>query len=147
MSETDYLPPWHRDYILVGMGVEAEFDYAEDPSPFDGRLGHCYRLAASAFIHSHDDRPAGYPEPITLVHGSWHGPGAPDRIDHAWVLLDDGRVWEPITACIFDRERFYSYTRAEDTMHYQGVVALMNMLQHEHFGPWDDEPVSGNGGA
>jgi hypothetical protein len=128
--------------LLLEMGAEAKFDYANGPKVFNARLGNCYELAASAFIgaepHSPFYRPeaAAYPTPATLVHGSWHGPGAPSRIDHAWVLLDDDRVWEPITATIYLRAPFYEIARCEHKQTYTSDETLSNMVRHEHYGPW-----------
>lgn len=128
------------DPVLAGMGVEDTFDYAGEGGEFMDRLSRCYELAAKAFylrdIEERWDRDAHLPDPRLLVHGSWHGPGATERIDHAWVELSDGRVWEPITAGIYTRSTFYNYTRAQSRIVYTEDRAKRLMLQHEHFGPW-----------
>ena len=50
------------------------------------RLGRCYELSGMLVLHN--------PGPgITLVHGSIQGMGKP-RIEHAWVELADGSVWD-----------------------------------------------------
>lgn len=130
--------------VVLGMGARDQFDYSGEGGTFEQRLGRCYELAAKGVIHlrfTEEQRAkANVPKPVGLVHGSWHGPEAPARINHAWVLLEDGCVWEPITETICYREMFYGYTRATDHEVYDLTQTACNMIGAQHFGPWDDEP-------
>jgi hypothetical protein len=116
-----------------GMGFKTRFDYANFGGGIKERLGQCYMLTGKAML----DR-AAYciPAPAAVIHGSWHGPTSENRIDHAVVLLDNGKIWEPVTAGIFDREQFESYTRWERHQIYSAAEArdLMNLTGH--YGPW-----------
>lgn len=120
-----------------GMGVEELYDYAQTGEPFDDRLGNCYELAGKAAFEQ--EIPDGLPAPVAVLHGSWHGPDAPARINHAVVMLSDGRFWEPITRSICEPERFLGYTRFQVNRGYSIRLARHYMLTTKHFGPWDDE--------
>lgn len=109
---------WMFDTDCVGMGAYRQFDYTlrgdlgSDLSP---RLGDCYHLAVSAFTGwerftyhrtyraslglepEPQARANGLPAPTHLVHGTIHHREEEHRIGHAWVMLDNGDVWEPIT--------------------------------------------------
>lgn len=126
------------DPVMLGMGCIGVYDYAHDGTTFNDRLSHCYRLAAQAF-YDVVELPKDAPVPFALVHGSWHGPQAPNRIDHAWVLLSNRRdtlIWEPITKAICRVSDFNSYTRARSHDIYDAVSARRNLMRHGHFGPW-----------
>ena len=136
------IPDWVVDPVRRAMGAQAEIDYANEGGLFRERLTRCYELASLGMVpwegmaeHLESE---GLPTPDRLVHGSWHGPEAPKRIKHAWVMLDDGRVWEPITSLIYDRDKFYSYTRAQDDRLYSRAGALRRMNESQHHGPWDE---------
>lgn len=144
----EVLPEWATNPILVSMGAERRFDYANDTDVFEDRLTRCYELAARAF-HWHPNAAWAHhnvPAPAALIHGSWHWHDAPKRIDHAWVLLEDSRIWEPITQMICDPEKFSASTRSEVGYLYDDVAARRNLMRFAHWGPWHDE-VSGNGGG
>lgn len=127
------------DPVFVAMGAEAAFDYTNEDTGLRARLGRCYELAAKAFIPSPGlGNPGGVPRPKRLVHGSWHGPDAPARIKHAWVILEDGRIWEPITALICDPDKFSTYCRTEMTWIYSGEAVSRRLIKHRHYGPWSE---------
>lgn len=132
---------WMYDATCIGLGAERQFDYADDALGLDHRLGRCYELAAKAFTGwemfntyrgSHD---SNLPAPTTLVHGTWQGP-EPVRIGHAWVVLADGRIWEPITALICDPVLFHAYSRDEEERTYGATRTRVHMIRSGHFGPW-----------
>lgn len=103
---------------------------------FAQRHQRCFELATFAVVFGTAPRDA------QLVHDSWHGPGAPARIPHAWVLLADGSVWEPIRARLYaDRAAWYHWTAARDEVAYAGPLAQRLTLQHQHYGPWHRPPV------
>lgn len=97
---------------------------------FEQRRGRCYELAGYALAFG--AAPAG----SLLVHGSWTGPVPKERIGHAWLLLPDGRVWEPIRARLYDRADFYPWTKAWDEATYALTVARRHIAVSQHFGRW-----------
>lgn len=129
-----------NDPLFQSMGVEQEYDYAGTGQTFAERLGSCYHLGALAFVNWHERRleNASMPPPMLLVHGSWQGPGAPRRIDHCWVVLKDQRIWEPISAMVFDPNQFYPVTQGRvDAMH-SAVDVYRHLLTTGHWGPWPE---------
>lgn len=106
---------------------------AEPSLTFDQRRRRCYELAGYAVLFG------SAPPSSLLVHGSWHGPGAAERIGHAWVLLPPrGLVWEPIRARLYDRDDFYSWTSAWDERTYAVSVARSMVATRGHFGRWHE---------
>ena len=100
---------------------------------FEQRRQRCYELAGYAVAFG--TAPAG----SLLVHGSWTGPVPKERIGHAWVLLPDGCVWEPIRARIYaDRAEFYDWTKAWDERTYALSVVRRNLASSGHFGRWHE---------
>lgn len=129
--------------VFKEMGARAAFDYAKEGSTFNERLSHCYRLGAMAFTQWPEhlllyDGSAPAPEPRLLVHGSWHGPEAPTRINHCWVVLSGDWIWEPISALIYEPDQFYEYTKGHINNLYAGQEAINHMLSTGHFGPWPE---------
>ena len=126
-----------------GMGVVGRLDYAREGSSFDERLTRCYELAVKAvfpYVGS-ASLPKSLPVPVAVVHGSWHGPDAPRRIDHAWILLHheesgESFVWEPITSWICREEMFNDYTDAQIHYIYGPKQALRAMMSEQTYGPW-----------
>lgn len=88
------------------------------------RLGRCYELSYKATAPG-----------TTLVHGSIQGFDFP-RIDHAWVVLADGTVWEPASNEVWDAGVFRSFFRAVVGTEYTFADALHNALESGHYGPW-----------
>lgn len=128
--------------VLVEMGAETYFDYSGQGTTFRERLTHCYQYGALAFMVMDESAPVtkkfGLPEPQLLVHGSWHGPEAPNRINHCWVVLSDGRIWEPITAMIYDSDKFYEYTRGMiNALHTRNDVHWHTTVTG-HWGSWPE---------
>lgn len=147
---------WMFDVTAYGMGAHRQFDYAEQDSlRVSDRLGRCYELAAKGIqgwwmlregglvsrelLGTNSLPVSGSPAPTSLVHGTWHGPNAAERIAHAWLVLDDGRVWEPVTSLICDPVLFEAYTRAVPTRTYTEKQARVHMLRSGHFGPWHED--------
>lgn len=122
--------------VLEAMGFKVSFDYSGVGGTFEERLGRCYELAMKALYGIHPI-PDSLPEPLALVHGIWSSPQTRDKpIEHAWVILTDQSVWEPITRSIYDSDMFYAYTEAQSDHIYNTVKAKRLMLRHQHFGPW-----------
>lgn len=119
--------------LFRSMGLQAIYDYADDVLGFDGRLSRCYELAGKAcFEQDFGD----LPYPVALWHGEWSGPYKDDKIGHAIVLLSDGRVWEPITAGLYDMVQFFETTKFDISKGYSVDGARGQMLLNGHFGPW-----------
>lgn len=104
---------------------------------FDDRITRCYELAGYAVAFG--NAPAG----SVLVHGSWFGPGAKQRIGHAWVELRDEvsgewLVWEPIRAKLYDRDEWYHYVQAWPERTYPLLAVRRLIGEHNHYGRWHE---------
>jgi hypothetical protein len=122
--------------IYAGMGLVGRFDYADFGGGISDRLGHCYMLAGKAAMWSRDSLNFLMPEPVAVIHGSMHGPDAAERIGHALVLLDDGRIWEPVTQGIYDRDKFETYSRWQQH-HLHTISEARHWMQSTgNYGPW-----------
>jgi hypothetical protein len=95
--------------------------------------GYCFSNAYS-YVREHPGS--------TLIHGTALAPSLGKRVEHAWVELPDGTIWdgqlaEEVSQDFFERLEpvaEYRYTRDE---------ALMAMLSHKegtrmHTGPWEE---------
>ena len=96
------------------------------------RIKRCYELAGYAVAMDL------MPEGSSVVHGSWHGPGAPQRIGHAWVKLPQGLVWEPIRGLVYLEREFYAWTSAWDEREYIAQVLKKMIITHNDFGRWHE---------
>lgn len=105
----------------------------DEPSyTFDQRIGRCYELAGHAVLSR------SVPEGTMLVHGSWHGPYATRRIGHAWLVLPDGNIWEPITMEVFTPDDFFAWTNAIAEVEYDWTEAAYNAVEFESYGRWHE---------
>lgn len=127
--------PVEINRLFRSMGLQAIYDYAEDALGFDGRLGRCYELTGKACF---EQDLGDLPYPVALWHGEWSGPYKDEKIGHAIVLLSDGRVWEPITAGLYDMVEFFETTKFNIIKGYSANGARANMLMSGHFGPWHE---------
>lgn len=100
-------------------------------------IGDCYK-AAGSFVMRRDHRDSS-----TLVHGvvSGQGPLRGQRFDHAWVErgdevidLSNGGNMRVL------KQHYYRLGQIDPTEchYYPGHEAVAQMLEHEHFGPWED---------
>lgn len=116
--------------VIDFLGTE---NASQQPSlTFAQRRNRCYELAGYAVAFG------TAPAESLLVHGSWTGPVSKNRIGHAWVILPDGRVWEPIRHRIYDRADFYDWTKAWDEATYALPVVRRHLAATGHFGRWHD---------
>lgn len=92
------------------------------------RLGLCYQLAGRYAAH-HDD--------AVLVHGSIQGRGKP-RIDHAWVKLADGQIWEPVADVTLDPRVFDAVFNPIEDKTYTSEQVNLQTLRFQHWGPWGE---------
>lgn len=137
---------WRLNNIFLEMGAEAEFDYAgEHASPSNAlkaRLTRCYELAAAGAVrpsatHYQITVPDDLPRPQLLVHGRYSSPDTRHApIGHAWVVLADMRIWEPISGLIYNNPAFRKYTQCKVDNSYSVYEARVRMLRTQHYGPW-----------
>lgn len=130
------------DYLLIQfagggpLGARAfmgtEWANGERAHTFDERVRRCYEIAGYAIAFGS----AG--DSARLVHGSWHGPNADQRIGHAWVELPNGLLWEPIHAAIFDAEAMKAYARMWDERTYDKSTARKMIQSHQDYGRWHE---------
>ena len=121
--------------VLAMLGTENAND--EPSATYEERRGRCYELAGYAIAFGE----ARFVPGARLVHGSWHGPGAKQRIGHAWLEIPTPAgplFWEPITATLFDHEVFAKWSRAWDERTYDMVTARRLCLANKNFGRWHD---------
>lgn len=72
---------------------------------------------------------------IRIAHGTYQGGF---NIDHAWVELPDGVLFDGTLQCVYGRERYCSITHAIKEVEYS-VDALCKLLRYEgHFGPYHE---------
>ncbi len=92
------------------------------------RLGRCYELAGRRVLQGEG----------TLVHGTITN-GATARIGHAWVIMEDGSVWEPISDQAMPMLVFVAFFHPEPILSYPREEALSLMARTAHFGPWHED--------
>lgn len=100
--------------------------YPSADSPFRERLGFCYVLSGRKILEHPD---------ALLVHGSVQGDDKP-RIQHAWIITEDGHIWEPTTNQLYGPIDFDQTFNPIVGAIYTSTDAARKMLQHKHFGPW-----------
>lgn len=124
-SESGLLPLGIRH--LLGTEI-----VGEDPADtFEKRSGRCFELSAYAIAYG------TAPTKANLVHGSMHGPfEGNQRISHAWLVLPGDLVWEPYSACVYDKDAWYKSSRAWDEVSYTQMQARINILALRNFGAW-----------
>ena len=72
-----------------------------------------------------------------MIHGSIHQVGG-ERIGHAWLILGDGRIWEPISADIMAGGVFVDEFRPETHRAYSQYDVVEHVREFGHWGPWID---------
>jgi hypothetical protein len=123
--------PEHPTGVQDLLGTERS--NGEPSKTFDERIKRCYELAAWAVLVG--DAPTG----SAVVHGSWHGPQAEQRIRHAWVVLPGATlIWEPIRALVYEVTDFKGYTRCWDERFYSAATLATFVKTHQNFGPWHE---------
>ena len=91
--------------------------------------GTCYRDAWRYVMHHVEDQPV-------LVHGTIVG--LYGRMNHAWVELPDGTVWDPSSQTKMPIEKYYSLVDpiVEDRYTADEAAHMLSVGKH---GPWTDE--------
>lgn len=105
--------------------------------------GDCYQVAGQ-FIF--DATIAQQADGYTLVHGCVSGQGSLEgqRINHAWVEIDDGPQVMVIDLSqggdlVLPRDTYYRIGQIESTesVRFEPEAVLVLMLRHRHWGPWE----------
>ena len=102
-----------------------------DPTTFEGRLGHCYTLAAHVHANLHM---RGWRD-ITLVHGIFGPNGNP----HAWLEFRLGGkrfVYDPTLDSIIPHDFYRDEFRARVWSRYTFAQAAARVVAEDGFGPW-----------
>jgi len=115
---------------------EAEREYRRKQKKASGNpvpVGTCFPDAWRYVMHNAEKQPV-------LVHGTAISiaSGTKKRIQHAWVELPDGTVWEPYSGSIFPIEEYYGLVEAIPEDRYT-VDEAASMLSAGKHGPWTAE--------
>lgn len=92
------------------------------------KLGRCYELAGM-FLFGCDDG-------AKLVHGATFA-FAPAGRKHAWVVLPNGRIFEPTGKMEWDPTQFEKAFLPKVDNSYDFEAMNRNCQQHGHWGPWE----------
>lgn len=95
------------------------------------RLALCYMMAGHALVLG------TAPQGSKLVHGTIHHVLAGRSIEHAWLELPDGSVWEPTQGKTWSPLEWGAIFRPRDTTSYTRVEASAKMLETGNYGPWE----------
>ena len=87
-------------------------------NPTNGRAGKCYKIAL-AIVEIGSDA-------LILVHGRIAG------IEHAWIVADDGRIYDPVAHALIDAADY----PAIPERHYSKREALRLAELTGTCGPW-----------
>jgi len=103
--------------------------------PVHRRHGRCYELSAK-YVTMHDEH-------ATLVHGTIFNrhraaldDGPPTA--HAWVELQDGRIFDPVDDFWVTPEEYESYRAPEPLARYTREEAARLIGSTRSWGPWDE---------
>ena len=97
------------------------------------RLHRCYELAGYALTLG------DAPEDAILVHGTWqHVVFSDKRRGHAWLVLPDDRVWEPIQGKIWNKREWELIVQPVEEVRYTKDEARNVIMFHRHWGRWHD---------
>lgn len=134
-------PGTGTDQSVHGSGSSSRGDALNDGSPrrsgarvesvfppVPSRLGDCYMNAAEKLIDVDG----------TLVHGIIRSDVYGD-VAHAWLILDDGYVYEPTTDAVYHPSDFESLHNPVELARYEADDARHQLITYKHWGPWDPE--------
>lgn len=118
--------PMPSDKLFYGTDRWAGISYKD-------RRTRCYELCAVAMYLN-----AGLPSGTRLVHGTIFNPehSTRGRIGHAWLLLPDGSVWEPILAEVYPDDVWLAWANPIIERTYSRSKTRKLMKRTDHFGPW-----------
>lgn len=95
------------------------------------RLGRCYELAGRRVLFDEDA--------AILVHGTIQRDPLPPN-PHAWVILPDRLVWEPVTEMTLPADAFARFFGAKEDRRYSPKEVAIQTAQSGHWGPWSSDP-------
>ena len=78
---------------------------------------------------------------FTLVHGSILRPSQTEndmRVRHAWIELNDGRIYDPVEDSYEPADQYMAKNRAVVEHRYSRSEAVRIVLEAKHYGPWTD---------
>jgi hypothetical protein len=93
--------------------------------------GRCYELAGKIMLNE----PGA--ERFTLVHGRLDRPWSDGNSYHAWIDLNDGRVFCTTWNKYAPADEYAGRWGAVADRRYARVEAVKLMLASGHFGPWE----------
>ena len=118
------------DFLKNAGDLEGAERWLTDDS-FRERLGRCYELAARyAFDHGG-----------TIVHGTIEAFGNP-RIQHAWVELPGGRIYDAVAAQEFPKGDYEQLFDPRPEARFDPDEARIALLRNNHWGPWTSKTAS-----
>ena len=97
------------------------------------RLSRCYELAAKAMLYE----PGA--DQWVLVHGSGVNPDHGVRLHHAWIELNDGRVYHADTDVYEPTDWFMTHYQVQVEHCYSRPEAVRLMANTRNYGPWTDD--------
>ena len=100
------------------------------------RRGRCYELALKIMLYE----PGA--ERFTLVHGRISQLKGDDdyMIDHAWVELEDGTIYDPVRDKCVPADVYVSLWSAEAERRYSREDTMRVTAATGHSGPWHRPP-------
>ncbi len=95
------------------------------------RPGDCYEVA----FHFMIENPLG--QHSTLVHGKITNKKTKRWIDHAWVEIRGGLIYDgTFSDGFFKKEEYYELTRAKPERKYSERDAIRHAVRSKHYGAW-----------
>lgn len=76
---------------------------------------------------------------IRLIHGLHDAGTGSQRGEHAWIVLDEGIVFDGETKQFYDADAFNATVRPDETHAYTAAEAARLMLKTSHSGPWSED--------
>ena len=103
------------------------------------RDGRCYELSFKVMA----EEPGA--ENFTLVHGTVRFRENGFDIDHAWIEVGDGRIYDPTLDCYVTPVEFKT-RRPTVQQRYLRTEMLKLADETRHFGPWNGDDPGYKGG-
>ena len=95
-------------------------------------LGQCYRMTAE-YVFRHPG--------ARLIHGTIRhrqGPLAGKAIEHAWVDLEDGKVFDGVLQKFFEKKSYYRFWQAKEKRSFSQIDAAKLLVSGDS-SKWRDE--------
>ena len=106
---------------------EERFYRLEEKSSNPDARGTCYQDAYH-FVQKQEG---------LLIHGQIFSPADKRFIQHAWVDLETGWMWEPETKQYFRKEQFDEVFKPKVEATYSRTEAAIKAVKSKHYGPWE----------